>query len=79
MNFSTTHTQDDFEKDVLNIFSSLLKTWFVLDAIRKTVPEQQANSVTVAAEEVMETMGRLVKRFGIKVSIDSGDRGEVGK
>jgi hypothetical protein len=75
MSSSTTPTSHDHEEDVLDIFFALIHIWIALEAVRKTLPEQPANSVALASEGMLKVMGGLMKRYDIKVSIDRGDEG----
>lgn len=79
MNFSTTPASHDCRDDVLDIFVALANSWIALEAVRKTLPEQQANDVALAMEGVSKGMGGLMKRYDIKVSIGGGEEGNVGE
>lgn len=62
--------QDHHEDDTLDIFGALFNAWVALEAIRKTLPDQQAASVGEALEGMAQAMGPLMKRHDIKVSIE---------
>ena len=58
------------EEDTVDIFSAIVNIWLALNAIKDTLPEPQAQSVSLAVDGLAQVMARLVKRHNIQVSID---------
>lgn len=70
MSISITHTEEGHAGDVVDIFASLFNISIALNAIRKTLPDEQAESVSLAVEGLNKGIVGLMSRYDIKVSID---------
>lgn len=57
-------------EDTLDIFSAIVHIWLALDAIKNTLPEPQAHSVSVAVDGLAQVMAKLVKRHNIQVTVE---------
>lgn len=78
MSISITHTEEGHAGDVLDIFASLVNIWIAMEAIRKTLPEEQGHAVSLALEGLSKGLGGLMKRYDINMSIDTEGTGAHG-
>lgn len=64
----TPRTGTPTDDDTLDVFSALINVWLALDAIKTTIPEPQAQRVSLAVDGLADVMARLMKRHKIEVS-----------
>ena len=57
-------------EDAADMFIAITNIWLALEAIRKTLPDPQEQSVALALEGLARVMGSLMRRHHIDVSID---------
>lgn len=59
------------QEDTADVFAALVNIWLALDAIKATLPEPQAKTVSFAVDGLAKIMGSLMNRHNIEVSSDA--------
>ena len=67
---SDTKTPPPLNEDSADLFLAITNIWLALEAIRKTLPDPQEQSVSLALQGLARVMGALMKRHNIEVSLD---------
>lgn len=62
--------QLNLQEDTADVFAALVNIWLALDAIKVTLPEPQAKTVSFAVDGLAKVMGSLMNRHNIEVSSD---------
>lgn len=57
-------------EDAADMLSAIVNIWLALEAIRKTLPEAQEQSVSMALDGLAKVMSSLMKRYNVDVSPD---------
>lgn len=62
------------DEDSADLFMAITNIWLALEAIKKTLPDPQERSVSLALEGLGKAMGSLMRRHNIEVSMDPLDQ-----